>query len=48
MKIVGRIAAALIAGVISVLMVQQFIKKVYTGFGKKYVTLPPDKPEELP
>lgn len=46
MKMLGRIAAVLIAGVISVLTVQQVIRRVYTGFGKKYITLPAHPEDE--
>lgn len=40
MKLVGRILAILIAGVISVLTVQQIIRRMYNNFGAKYITLP--------
>lgn len=40
MKVLGRIVAAVIAGIITVLMVQQVIRRVYLDFGKKYITLP--------
>lgn len=39
MKIIGRIAAILIAAVISVLAVQRVIRRMYDS-GKKYITLP--------
>jgi hypothetical protein len=40
MKLVGRILAILIAGVITVLTIQQVIRRAYQKFGKKYITLP--------
>ena len=40
MKLFGRILAILIAGVISVLAVQQIIRRMYDRFHIKYITLP--------
>lgn len=46
MKLLGRIVAVILAGVISVLAVQRVIKRVYENFGKKYITLPAEESEE--
>lgn len=49
MKLLGKILAALIAGVIAVLAVQQVFRRVYMGWlglGKKYVDLPSDEADE--
>jgi hypothetical protein len=46
MKLFGRILAILIAGVITVLTVQQVIRRAYHNFGKKYITLPGRGEEE--
>ena len=37
MKWLGRILAILIAGAVSVLLVQCVVRKLYTGVGKRYV-----------
>ena len=47
MKLFGKILAALIAGVITVIAVQQFIKRMYVGFGKKYFSLPGEENEQI-
>lgn len=40
MKLLGRILAILLAGVVSVLLVQQVVQRAYRLFGKrKYITL---------
>ena len=39
MKLIGRIVAVLIAAVVSVLMVQQVIRRVYQRLGGRYITL---------
>lgn len=43
MKVMGKVLAAVIAGVITVLAVQQTIRRVYDNFGRKYITLPSHK-----
>lgn len=40
MKLFGKLLAALVAGIITVLAVQQTFKRMYVGFGKKYFDLP--------
>lgn len=41
MKMVGRVIAIVLAGVLSVFAVQQGIRRLYRGFGGHYITLPP-------
>lgn len=48
MKLFGKILAAVIAGLISVIVVQRLIRRVYTNFGKKYIDLSPNDGEENP
>lgn len=42
MKLIGKIIAAILAGVITVLAVQQIIRRAYHRFGGRYFQLPPD------
>ena len=39
MKLFGRIAAILIAAIISIFAVQRFIRRLYDNFGRRYITL---------
>lgn len=40
LKVLGRILAAVIAGVITVFAVQRAIRGMYRSFGRRYFTLP--------
>lgn len=42
MKLVGKIIAAVLAGIITVLAVQQVIKRTYHRFKGRYFELPTD------
>lgn len=39
MKLLGRILALLIAALLSVFAVQRFIRRLYSGWGERYVEI---------
>ena len=42
MKMIGKIIALLLAAIVSVLAVQQTIKRMYAGWGRRYIDLTSD------